>query len=69
VLQVAQQLACTASCQDVTHGCCCAWAICDCVASVLARDHDIEGMSDGFDAPTAYGQIEGYEDKSMGWAR
>jgi hypothetical protein len=43
--------------------------LCCCVASVFARDHDIEGMSDGFDPPTAYGQIEGYEDKSMGWAR
>ncbi|KAF6264156.1 nucleotide-diphospho-sugar transferase-domain-containing protein [Scenedesmus sp. NREL 46B-D3] len=35
----------------------------------LHRDHDLEGMSDGFDAPTAYGQIEGYDDPSMGWAR
>eukprot|EP00879_Flechtneria_rotunda_P018582 GHRR01019498.1.p1 GENE.GHRR01019498.1~~GHRR01019498.1.p1 ORF type:complete len:352 (+),score=74.77 GHRR01019498.1:376-1431(+) len=35
----------------------------------LYRDHDLEGMSDGFDKPTAYGHIEGYEDKSMGWAR
>jgi hypothetical protein len=26
-------------------------------------------MSDGFDAPTAYGQIEGFDDPSMGWAR
>jgi hypothetical protein len=33
------------------------------------RDHDLEGMSDGFDAPTAYGQIEGFDDPSMGWAR
>lgn len=33
------------------------------------RDHDIEGMTDGFDANTAYGQIEGFEDPSMGWSR
>lgn len=35
----------------------------------MCRDHDLEGMTDGFDAPTAYGQIEGYEDPSMGWSR
>eukprot|EP00882_Tetradesmus_deserticola_P004912 GHRQ01005175.1.p1 GENE.GHRQ01005175.1~~GHRQ01005175.1.p1 ORF type:complete len:388 (+),score=152.53 GHRQ01005175.1:322-1485(+) len=35
----------------------------------LHRDHDLEGMSDGFDSATAYGQIEGYDDPSMGWAR
>jgi hypothetical protein len=33
------------------------------------RDHDVEGMSDGFNADTAYGAIEGYEDASMGWSR
>jgi hypothetical protein len=33
------------------------------------RDHDLEGMSDGFNAETAYGAIEGYEDASMGWSR
>jgi arabinosyltransferase len=27
------------------------------------------GMSDGFDDATAYGQIEGFDDPSMGWAR
>jgi hypothetical protein len=36
---------------------------------VHCRDHDVEGMTDGFDASTAYGQIEGYEDASMGWSR
>uniref|UniRef100_A0A383W2G0 Nucleotide-diphospho-sugar transferase domain-containing protein n=1 Tax=Tetradesmus obliquus TaxID=3088 RepID=A0A383W2G0_TETOB len=35
----------------------------------LYRDHDLEGMSDGFDPMTAYGQIEGFDDPSMGWAR
>jgi hypothetical protein len=35
----------------------------------LHRDSDVEGMSDGFDAPTAYGAIDGYEDVSMGWSR
>jgi len=38
-------------------------------ATYMCRDHDLEGMTDGFDAPTAYGQIEGYEDASMGWSR
>jgi hypothetical protein len=33
------------------------------------RDHDVEGMTDGFDAGTAYGQIDGYDDVSMGWSR
>jgi hypothetical protein len=33
------------------------------------RDHDVEGMTDGFDAGTAYGVIEGFEDPSMGWSR
>jgi hypothetical protein len=43
-----------------------------CVASTTCytrRDHDLEGMTDGFDAGTAYGQIDGYEDVSMGWSR
>mmetsp|Transcript_23 Transcript_23/g.50 ORF Transcript_23/g.50 Transcript_23/m.50 type:complete len:368 (+) Transcript_23:166-1269(+) len=35
----------------------------------LYRDSDVEGMTDGFDERTAYGSIEGYEDKSMGWSR
>ena len=35
----------------------------------LYRDHDVEGMSDGFDRPTAYGHIDGIDDPSMGWAR
>ncbi|KAK9837243.1 hypothetical protein WJX81_001335 [Elliptochloris bilobata] len=35
----------------------------------LYRDHDLEGMSDGFDAPSAFGHIEGLDDPSMGWAR
>jgi hypothetical protein len=35
----------------------------------LYRDSDVEGMSDGFDAATAYGAIDGYEDVSMGWSR
>eukprot|EP00884_Botryococcus_braunii_P010704 jgi/Botrbrau1/19635/Bobra.0003s0005.1 len=35
----------------------------------LYRDHDIEGMTDGFDARTAYGYIDGFDDPSMGWAR
>ena len=35
----------------------------------LHRDSDVEGMSDGFDAPTAYGAIDGFEDVSMGWSR
>lgn len=26
-------------------------------------------MSDGFNKPTAYGAIEGFDDPSMGWAR
>jgi hypothetical protein len=44
------------------------WAVLCCAVGVL-RDHDLEGMTDGFDAGTAYGQIEGYEDPSMGWSR
>ncbi|CAL8464975.1 g4510 [Coccomyxa elongata] len=35
----------------------------------LYRDHDIEGMSDGFDDATAYGNINGLDDPSMGWSR
>ncbi len=35
----------------------------------LYRDHDIEGMTDGFDAPGSYGHIDGLDDPSMGWAR
>jgi hypothetical protein len=35
----------------------------------LYRDHDIEGMTDGFDKPTSYGHIDGIDDPSMGWAR
>jgi len=35
----------------------------------LYRDSDVEGMSDGYDEPTAYGFVDGYDDPSMGWAR
>ncbi|KAK9824345.1 hypothetical protein WJX72_009577 [[Myrmecia] bisecta] len=35
----------------------------------LHRDHDVEGMSDGFDEGSAYGNIDGIDDPSMGWAR
>ena len=35
----------------------------------LYRDSDVEGMSDGFDAKTAYGATEGIDDPEMGWAR
>lgn len=35
----------------------------------LYRDHDVEGMTDGYDAATAYGHIDGIDDPSMGWAR
>ncbi|EIE20571.1 hypothetical protein COCSUDRAFT_37807 [Coccomyxa subellipsoidea C-169] len=35
----------------------------------LHRDHDIEGMSDGFDDATAYGNINGLDDPAMGWSR
>ena len=35
----------------------------------LYRDHDVEGMTDGYDPPTAYGHIDGIDDPSMGWAR
>jgi hypothetical protein len=62
-------------CSSVASDCC--WLLC-CTALCLAvlccavgvlRDHDLEGMTDGFDAATAYGQIEGFEDPSMGWSR
>mmetsp|Transcript_874 Transcript_874/g.3192 ORF Transcript_874/g.3192 Transcript_874/m.3192 type:complete len:441 (-) Transcript_874:158-1480(-) len=36
---------------------------------VLYRDSDVEGLSDGFDAGTAYGKIEGIDDPKMGWSR
>jgi hypothetical protein len=29
----------------------------------------VEGQSDGFDTPGAYGAIDGFDDPSMGWAR
>jgi len=35
----------------------------------LYRDHDVEGMTDGFEPRGAYGSIEGFDDPSMGWAR
>ena len=35
----------------------------------LVRDADVEGMSDGFDARTAYGWNDGVDDPKMGWAR
>jgi hypothetical protein len=35
----------------------------------LHRDADVEGMSDGFDPPTAYGAIYGVDDATMGWSR
>eukprot|EP00798_Chlamydomonas_sp_ICE-L_P019065 gene19065-25669_t len=35
----------------------------------LYRDHDVEGMTDGFDERGAYGSIEGFSDPSMGWAQ
>mmetsp|Transcript_11613 Transcript_11613/g.20910 ORF Transcript_11613/g.20910 Transcript_11613/m.20910 type:complete len:402 (-) Transcript_11613:357-1562(-) len=35
----------------------------------IYRDSDVEGMSDGFDPPTAYGAIDGFDDPSMGWGR
>ena len=35
----------------------------------LYRDSDVEGMTDGFDERTAYGSIEGFQDKSMGWSQ
>ena len=35
----------------------------------LYRDHDVEGMTDGYDAPTAYGHIDGIDDPTMGWSR
>ncbi|EFN57650.1 hypothetical protein CHLNCDRAFT_9428, partial [Chlorella variabilis] len=35
----------------------------------LYRDSDVEGMTDGFDPPTAYGEIYGIDDATMGWSR
>ncbi|GMH40493.1 hypothetical protein BSKO_08397 [Bryopsis sp. KO-2023] len=35
----------------------------------LYRDRDIEGQSDGYDPPTAYGYDDVFRDKSMGWAQ
>lgn len=35
----------------------------------LYRDSDVEGMSDGFDDNSAYGEIYGVDDPSMGWSR
>lgn len=35
----------------------------------LHRDHDVEGLSDGYDERTAYGWNDGIDDASMGWAR
>lgn len=35
----------------------------------IYRDSDVEGMTDGFDEPTAYGAIDGIDDPQMGWAR
>lgn len=35
----------------------------------LHRDSDVEGMTDGFDPGTAYGEIYGIDDASMGWSR
>ena len=37
--------------------------------AALARDADVEGLSDGFDERTAYGYIDGIDDPGMGWAR
>ncbi|PRW59143.1 Nucleotide-diphospho-sugar transferase family [Chlorella sorokiniana] len=35
----------------------------------LYRDSDVEGMTDGHDSGTAYGEIYGIDDPSMGWSR
>lgn len=35
----------------------------------LYRDSDVEGMTDGFDERTGYGQIDGFDDPTMGWGR
>lgn len=35
----------------------------------LHRDSDIEGMTDGHDQGTAYGEIYGIDDPAMGWSR
>ena len=36
---------------------------------LLARDSDVEGLSDGYDERTAYGYVDGIDDPSMGWSR
>lgn len=36
---------------------------------LLARDADVEGMTDGFDAMTAYGWDDVMDDPKMGWSR
>jgi len=35
----------------------------------LYRDEDVESLSDGFDAPTAYGWDDVFDDPKMGWSR
>lgn len=35
----------------------------------LYRDSDVEGMTDGYDDGTAYGEMYGVDDPSMGWSR
>jgi hypothetical protein len=35
----------------------------------LVRDCDVEGMSDGYDAPTAQGRVDGDDDPAIGWGR
>ncbi|KMZ57406.1 hypothetical protein ZOSMA_86G00410 [Zostera marina] len=35
----------------------------------LHRDCDVESMSDGFDNVTAYGNLDVFDDESMGWSR
>lgn len=35
----------------------------------LTRDSDVEGMSDGWDPPTAYGYDDVLDDQEMGWSR
>ncbi|KAI3438461.1 hypothetical protein D9Q98_000890 [Chlorella vulgaris] len=35
----------------------------------LYRDSDVEGMTDGFDPNSAYGEIYGIDDATMGWSR
>lgn len=36
---------------------------------LLARDADVEGMTDGFDDPTAFGWDDVMDDPAMGWSR